>query len=490
MTDPRLRRRLVEEALRQGYNLSGEALRILESMEDPLGTLRRVLERLREEEPEAIVVEERHLETVRLKEGVEATSTPGEGAIILHEEVPEVIVGEEYLREHRIEGRADEFKQYFMDRYGRLKAILGERMSFQTVMDARRLRKEQEATLALMLLEKRETEKALMIEAEDETGIIRLVVPRRAQKTYEEAARILPDSVFAAKVRRMDNIYIAQEIHLPDIPLTRDNSEGPDLNLCLISDLHVGSKKFRKDLFESFLDWINRGRDGEVRRIRYLLIAGDLVDGIGIFPGQRWELEETSVKRQLEQAAELLSEIPGHIKVIFSTGNHEPVEKALPQPPLQGEHREVILRRREVILVGNPARIEIGGRTILVYHGQGLDDIIQALPDVSYNTLQEDAGKLLRTLLQHRHLSPVYGENTPILPLPRDYLVIEEPPHILHTGHIHVAHAENYRGVRLINTGAWQEQTSYQKSVGLQPTVGTMALVSLRTLEVKLRKFT
>ena len=488
MPDPRLRRRLVEEALRQGYNLSGEALRRLESLEDPLGALRRVLERLREEEPEAIVVEERHVEATA-RGGAEGHQPQREQAVVLVE-APEVNVGEEFLREHRIEGKAEEFRQYFMDRYRRLRMILGERMSFQSVVEARRMRREQEATLALMLLEKRETEKALIIEAEDETGIIRVVVPRRSQKPYEEAVRILPDSVFAAKVRRIDNSFMAQEIHLPDIPIARENSGGPDLNLCLISDTHVGSKKFRRDLFESFLDWINRGRDGEVRRIRYLLIAGDLVDGIGVFPGQRWELEETSVKRQLEQAADLLAEIPGHIKIILSVGNHEPVEKALPQPPLQGEYREAVLRRHEVILVGNPARVEIGGRSILMYHGQGLDDVIQALPDISYNTLQEDVGKLLRTLIRHRHLSPVYGENTPILPLPRDYLVIEEPPHILHTGHIHVAHAENYRGVRLINTGAWQEQTSYQKSVGLQPTVGTMALVNLGTLEVKLRRFT
>ena len=70
-----------------------------------------------------------------------------------------------------------------------------------------------------------------------------------------------------------------------------------------------------------------------------------------------------------------------------------------------------------------------------------------------------------------------------------DLLVIDKVPNIFHVGHVHVAYAGSYRGVRLINTGTWQEQTSYQRNVGLEPTVGVAALVNLGDLSIKVKRF-
>ena len=489
-----VRRRLVEEALTEGYSLSGEALKALQEAEDPFQALRTVLEYLREREPDAMVVEARHLEAVGalskrveehvVKEAAELPSVP--------EEV-ELRVEEGFLKPLRIAGKAEEFQRYFRDRYERLRALLEQRgVSFSSVLDARRLKRGQEATLAMMLLERRETERALLLEAEDLTGSLRLIVPKRSQRLALEAASILPDSVFAARVLRLDESFLVQEIFLPEVPAAgrkREEARAPEVYLCLASDLHVGSKRFRRDLWESFLDWLSRERDREAKRVRYLVVAGDLVDGVGVFPGQRWELEYTSVKRQLEEAAKLLREVPEHVRIILSPGNHDPAQKALPQPPLTGGYRKILERAREITFVGNPAWLEVGGRSILVYHGQGLDDAIQALPNISYNTLQKDVGKVLEALVRHRHLAPIYGENTPVLPLPEDPLVLDKVPDLIHSGHIHVAYAGAYRDVKLVNTGTWQEQTSYQKSMGLEPTVGTIALVNLKTMTIKLKRF-
>ncbi|MEM3495048.1 MAG: DNA polymerase II small subunit, partial [Nitrososphaerota archaeon] len=103
--------------------------------------------------------------------------------------------------------------------------------------------------------------------------------------------------------------------------------------------------------------------------------------------------------------------------------------------------------------------------------------------------LEREIQNVLETLIQCRHLAPIYGENTLILPTQEDLLVIEDIPDILHTGHVHVAYAGNYREVVLINSGTWQEQTSYQREVGLEPTVGTVVLLNLKTLSAKLKKF-
>ena len=48
----------------------------------------------------------------------------------------------------------------------------------------------------------------------------------------------------------------------------------------LISDVHVGSDTFLETCWNKFADWLSDSDHS------YLLIAGDLVDGIGIYPGQ------------------------------------------------------------------------------------------------------------------------------------------------------------------------------------------------------------
>lgn len=488
------RRKLVEKALKEGYSISGEALEALNRLENPLQTLRRILNYLREKEPNTLVIEARHLEEL----GTPPSSPKKEP--VIQKPVPEtqirkleLRVDERFLKLYRIEGKTEEFQQYFRSRYEKILNLLQKRgLNFSSTHSVRGIKQGQEAVLALMLLEKRETGKALILEGEDSSGFLRLIVPKRSQRLFQEASLILPDSVFGARVTRLNDSFLVRELFLPDAPIRGEvkASEAPETYLCLVSDLHVGSKKFRRDLWESFLDWINRGRDPEAKRISHLVIAGDLVDGVGIFPGQRWELEYTSVKKQLEEAAELLRDIPSHVKIILSPGNHDPVERALPQPPLTGDYRKILEKARgDIVFVGNPAWIELGGRSLLIYHGQSFDDIIQALPNVSYNTLQKDVGNVLEAVVRHRHLAPIYGGNTPILPLPEDLLVLEKLPHIIHSGHIHVAHAGTYRDIKLVNTGTWQEQTSYQRSMGLEPTVGIIAIVNLKTLSLKLKRF-
>ena len=68
-------------------------------------------------------------------------------------------------------------------------------------------------------------------------------------------------------------------------------------------------------------------------------------------------------------------------------------------------------------------------------------------------------------------------------------LVIEDVPDVFHVGHVHVMALEMYRGVLLVNSGAFQSQTPFQASVGLEPTPGLAAVVNLKTLEVRTMSF-
>lgn len=489
-----VRRRLVEEALREGYNLTAEAISLLESQEDPLGKLKEIIRCLRTSRDDVVVVDVEHIKEVSLKNvgkgnvvsEIVVEKTPLEGW------APNIEVDERCLKHYGIEGTTKEFQKYFNSRYMKLKSILEKRGGpFSRIIDIMKSPKGSEATLLVMLLEKVEKEQSIILQVEDDSSAVKLLAPKKDSELIKKVGSLLVDQVFGVRVVKVDNSLFVKDVFLPDIPVkwrTMDE-DVQEVNVVLLSDLHVGSKKFRRDLWEDFLDWLSNSHDPEVEKIRYIVIAGDIVDGVGVFPKQDKELEYTSVMQQMEEVAKLFSGIPEQIKLIISVGNHDPVVKALPQPPLPKKYRKILEKYGEYIFVGNPALIKLENRRLLVYHGQGLDDIIQHLPNVSYSTLGREIKNVLETLIRSRHLAPIYGESTPVLPIPEDLLVIEDIPHILHTGHVHVMYAGNYREVVLVNSGTWQDQTSYQREVGLEPTVGTAVIVDLKTLSVKVKKF-
>ena len=78
----------------------------------------------------------------------------------------------------------------------------------------------------------------------------------------------------------------------------------------LISDLHVGSKYFMKGVFE-FLDWLSSSPDDDiVKKIKFLCVGGDLIDGIGIFPNQDKELLEIDACKADEPCCRVVGKVP------------------------------------------------------------------------------------------------------------------------------------------------------------------------------------
>ena len=68
-------------------------------------------------------------------------------------------------------------------------------------------------------------------------------------------------------------------------------------------------------------------------------------------------------------------------------------------------------------------------------------------------------------------------------------MVIDEIPDIFHVGHVHVMELDTYRGVLLVNSGAWQSQTPFQASVGQTPTPGLAVMVNLKNFKVFYKDF-
>ncbi len=498
----RLGKRLVSIALSEGYQITSDAIKLLEKTQNPVDTLIKIIHSSNKTQNQQVgkVIDSKlvsaFIEIHPVQQSISASQEKKEEQIYrqLMDSSYEVIFS--WPEDYKIDGEINEFMQYFKSRYYKLRRIIERRrQGYIPIAELSHVQNGSEAFFIGMVMEKKETEKSIILECDDLSGHVRVVVPKKDEKLVKEAEGILPDQVLGLKARKLGNgSYVASELHLPEVDNGRrvNNSNGPkyEVYVCLISDIHVGSKKFRDDLFEKFLDWLVRARDSVAKRVKYLIINGDFVDGIGVYPRQEKELETANVEEQFRKGAKLLAEIPEEIEIILCPGNHEPVRKSLPQPPIGGKYRDIIIKSRKVEFGTNPSTVIIEGRRFIVYHGQGLEEVIEYSQNISYSILDKKIDEALVKLVRSRHLAPCYGGNTQVMPLPEDPLVIEELPDLLHTGHTHTATALNYKGVYLINSGTWQDQTDYQKRLGINPTIGTAILVELSKMKVSIMHFT
>lgn len=272
---------------------------------------------------------------------------------------------------------------------------------------------------------------------------------------------------------------VAREIMLPGVADVASRRSETDAYAVFLSDLHVGSRFFLEKEFEYFARWVS-GPDPVARRVRFVMICGDVVDGVGIYPNQDAELVCQTAGEQMAKLASLLSLVPDHIRIFVIPGNHDPGRRALPQPAIPEKYCPGMYAMPNVVMLGNPAAVSLNGVRVLMFHGQSTDDLVKAAPGISY----DQPAPVMDALLRARHLCPIYGSQTPIAPETEDMLVIEDIPDILHLGHVHRIGLGTHRGIRTINSGTWQSQTPFQQSLGIMPDVGLAVLVNLKTFKV------
>ncbi len=392
-------------------------------------------------------------------------------------------------------GTMEEYLQYFQDRFRRMEKLLRQRMDVKAatpISEALKSPTKTKLKIIGMVQEKREAKKQLFITIEDLSASATILIPSKAQEeVHKKAQMLLPDQVICvAVIKTRSQLFLAEDIIFPEVGQKPNHRATEPVYAVLTSDIHIGSAKFNKEAFKRFLLWLN-GKYGneQMKKIasqtKYVLIAGDLVDGVGVFPGQVKELVIKDVHKQYRLAAKILGKIPQHIEIIVSPGNHDAPRKALPQPAISEEFLPTSEGSRKIYSVANPCRVSLHGVEVLMYHGRSLDDIIGTVPDITH----EHPEKAMRILMQGRHLAPIYGGKTLLSPENRDYLVIDKVPDIFHAGHIHVLGCCNYRGVLVVNSGGWQEQTDYMAKLGLVPTPGKVPVVNLQTLETTILSF-
>ncbi len=388
------------------------------------------------------------------------------------------------------EGKLEDFIGYFNERYESLRDIVRNRDSFLGAVPIEIVKKHrgEVSSCVVMVKEKRESKKGFrFLEVEDPTGELTVMIPKDNDALNALYARVLADEVIGLQGKLANDFFIASEIVEPELPINHkaNYSEEP-VCAVLISDIHVGSNLFLEKEFNNFIDWLSFKGDNDdvVDKIKYILVAGDLVDGIGIYPGQEKELTIPDIFKQYDFLATLLEKVPDYIEIVLAMGNHDAVRKAEPQPMLAKDIGGRLFDLDNVHVTGNPVGLTLNTVKFLLYHGTSMDTMIGNLSGCSYSRPETT----MIEYLKKRHLAPMYG-NDSLSPDRKDYMVIRDIPDVFHAGHVHTNGYANYRGVRVINSGTWQGRTKYQEELGHMPTPARVPIINLQTHEVSVKHF-
>ena len=455
-------------ALNKGFQIHPDALKILENVD--LKKLEKIIKEIvREKSKQKLFqISQDDLETYL---GIKEDQTLQNEHKILSDPTSKITTGE------GVKG----YNALFSSRFNKLKRIISDRPESRMLKSIASVKaaKSEDDMYICGLVSSRNTERNVTkLVLEDPSGIFEgIVFDGELQNT---AGTLLIDQFVMVRISIGKNAgFIIKDLILPDIPDQATNRSETETFAVFLSDLHIGSKYFMEEEFTDFVNWIS-SPDPVARKIRYVLIGGDIVDGVGIYPNQDKELVCQTIEEQLKKLESLLDKIPKYVKIIIMPGNHDPGRRALPQPAIPKKYNPSLWNRENVFMVGNPAMVSLNGVKILMFHGQSIDDIVKTTPGLSY----DNPANVMKHLLRARHLSPIYGSQTPIAPEMEDLMVIDEIPDIFHVGHVHRAQLDMYKGILLVNSGSWQKQTPFQASVGMTPNPGIALMVNLKTFQV------
>lgn len=397
-----------------------------------------------------------------------------------------------------------DFVSYLNARYSSIEKFLRQRGEMQNVVSISRvLAKREKESLAVIgiVLDKQITKNGnITLVVEDPTGVIKVNINKNKPDLFEKAKDIVLDEVIGIMGFNGDRIIFASGIVWPEIPSKQMKKADDESYAVFLSDIHVGSEKFLKDEFEKFIKWLRQESGSESQKqiaskVKYVFIIGDLVDGVGIYPGQDKELAIDDIYRQYEECARYIRMIPESISIIICAGNHDAMRISEPQPRLYSDIAKPFWDIKNVLLVTNPSVVNIhssgsfSGFDVLMYHGYSFDYYIANVDSIRNGGGYDRADLMMKFLLQRRHLAPSHS-STLYVPSPgKDSLVIDKVPDFFVTGHIHKTAVANHKGITLISGSCWQSKTAFQEKVGHHPEPCRVPIVNLMTRDVKILKF-
>lgn len=407
---------------------------------------------------------------------------------------------EEHIRERTV----PDFVTYFNHRFKAISKILNSRnlISPTSINKLTNKRQKEQITIIGMINDISKTKNEhYILELEDPTGTIKVLVNKNRKDLISIAKDLVYDEVLAITGTFGGDTIFSEKIIIPDISLNKEFRKSPDESyVVFLSDLHFGSVGFMHPNFDRFLKWVNGGigtdkQKSIAAKIGYIIIAGDLVHGAGVYPSQEQELEIKDICEQYDKVADLIKKIPSHIRIIMAPGNHDAMRIADPQPTLSKEYAKSLWEMENVTMVTSPSMINVHksknfpGFDILIYHGFSMPYYADKVDSVREAGGMNKPDRILRYFLQKRHLSPSQTSSLYIPDIRLDPMVIDKVPDFLFCGHAHIASASNYRNITLVTGSCWDGVNEYALKFGTHPMPAKVPIVNLQTREIRIMNF-
>ena len=255
----------------------------------------------------------------------------------------------------------------------------------------------------------------------------------KALGVSENTARILKAVLENEHIFKDDfpqEVKDTDPLHLYDKEYTIDFGGERKIRFAAIADTHIGSKAFKhKELVEFYKRADKFGAE-------FVLHAGDIIDGIGVYKGQEFEVVTPSIDEQLDILVEYYPNLKrGTTKFIL--GNHDYI--AWKRMGID-VGKQIKRARKDLEYLGMvKANILIDGIRVQLWHGRGRG---------AY-TLSYKPQKAIEQFVPGRK------------------------PRILLIGHWHQTFwMPAYRNVDAFQVGCFQGETLLTKEMGVQPIVG------------------
>ena len=396
-----------------------------------------------------------------------------------------------------------DFVAHYKHRYIFASGLLRHRPELQNVISIHRLKGKQpseQIALIGLVYDKYVTKQGnVILTLEDPTGSYSVFINKEGP-----LKDILPyvtfDEVIGVSGSVKNNLLFANSLFFPDVSYDhKPKTTTDDVCAVFISDVHVGSRLFLEKEFLRFIDWLNGKTGNETQRalaqkVKYLFVVGDVIDGVGVYPGQESELLIKDIYDQYRRVKELLSFIREDIQIIMCPGNHDAVRIAEPQPRMN-QFSEVLSGLKNLTLVSNPATVAVHkdehneGVDVLMYHGFSYDYYAASVEPIRAGGAYDRVDLIMKYLLQKRHLAPSHTSTQYVPSMTEDSLLIEKVPDIFVSGHVHKSSVNTYNGVLLVGCSCWQAKTGFQEKMGHHPDPGRVPVVNLKTRDVTIINF-
>jgi DNA polymerase II small subunit len=391
-----------------------------------------------------------------------------------------------------------DFTKYFRSRFEEMRNLIQEHSSLTSLVSINKISGNRSNFSIIGIVKDKSItkNKNIILEVEDFTGKIKVLINQNKKELYEEAEDIALDAVLGFNGSGNNEIFFVNEIIFPESRLSERKSSPKEEYALFIGDLHYGSKKFLKNGFNKFIDYLNELSDNEISKIKYLFLVGDIVTGVGNYPNQEFDLEINDLEEQFTSLANFLGKIRKDIKIIISPGNHDGVRIMEPQPLLNEKYAWALYDMENVIITSNPCYVNIGfdkktsfsGWDVLTYHGFSFPYYAGNIPSLIKKKAMNCPEEIMKFLLKNRHLAPTHG-STQYYPLENDFLLIKKIPDIFVSAHTHKCGVSYYNNILIVSVSCWEAMTPYQEKFGNKPDHCKVPMVNLKTRAVKILDF-